>query len=112
MRLLLLLLACFVIYLTVGRSLLALYGWRAGEPIGRRAMRAAAGGWGAESTVPTTRFYFGVMVTLVWLAMLVAWPAFFALQLVAWAARRRGRLHTVRGKNWAIMIDDANRSGD
>ncbi|MFD7861405.1 hypothetical protein [Streptomyces sp. NPDC059783] len=112
MRLLLLLLACFVIYLSVGRGLLALYGWRTGEPFGRRAIRAAAGGRGAQSTVSTTRYYFDVMVTLVWLAILVAWPGFFALQLAAWVARRRKSQHTVGGKNWSITIGAADKSRD
>jgi len=112
MHTLLLLLACLVIYLAVGRGLLALYGWRTGDPIGRRKMRAAAGGWGAESTVSTTRFYFDVMVTLVWLAILAAWPAFFGVQLIAWAVRKRGPLHIVRGKNWTITIGTADKSRD
>ena len=75
-------------------------------------MRAAAGGWGAESNVSTTRFYFDVMVTLVWLTILAAWPAFFAVQLVAWAARKRGPLNLVRGKSWTITIGAENKSRD
>lgn len=97
-------LAVGVLYMAVGRGMLAAWGAIGGKPIGLEAMLAAARGAGVESPVTADRQEVAVLVRALWVLMLVLWPAALFLLATGHLMGLMRRSCSIGGKDWSLSI--------